>query len=87
MSMPLTGKETVDALADHWGKLFAIYLYREGIQEIIISSPEIEAIGEDPTKPTIVVQELEDGLHIKILPLTEACELARKNKHRGLGKS
>lgn len=87
MSMPLTGKATVDALADQWAKLFAIYLYREGIKEIVITVPDIALITEDPSEPTIVVQELEDGLHVKILPIKEAVALAEKNKHRGFGKS
>jgi hypothetical protein len=86
MSMPLSGKATVDALADQWAKLFAIYLYREGIKEIIISSPDIKAICDDTTEPTIVVQELADGLHVKILPITEALALAKQNKG-GFGKS
>lgn len=87
MSMPLTGKETVDALADQWAKLFAIYLYREGIKEIIIKIPDIEAIGKDPSDPTIVVQELEDGLHVRMMSLKEALELRAKNAHRGYSKS
>jgi len=80
MSMPLSGKATVDALADQWGKLLAIYLYREKIKEIIISSADIERLASDPTKPTIVVQELQDGLHVKILPIKDATALAKQNK-------
>lgn len=86
MNMPLSGKATVDAIANEWGKLFAIYLFREGIKEVVIGMPDIQKITEDATQPTIVVQELGDGLHIKILPINQAIKLAKENK-RGFGKS
>ena len=86
MSVPLSGKATVDALANEWAKLFAIYLYHEGIKEIVIKLPDILAMTDDAEAPTIVVQELQDGLHIKILPIKEAVALAKQNKS-GFGKS
>lgn len=84
--VPLSGKATVDALADHWAKLFAIYLHREGIKEVVIKIPEIERMTADASKPTIVVQELADGIHIQILPIDEAIRLAKQNKG-GFGRS
>lgn len=85
-SVPLSGKATVDALADQWAKLLAFYMHREGIKEILITAPDIQALVDDESQPTIVVQELQDGLHIKLLPISEAIALAKANKG-GFGKS
>lgn len=85
--VPMSGKATVDALANEWAKLFAIYLHREGINEVIITPRDIEAIGADgQMEKCIVVQELKDGLHIKLLPVGEAIALAKQHKG-GFGKS
>lgn len=86
MSTPLSGKATVDALADQWAKLFAFYLYREGIKEIVITAADIQKLADDPGQPTIVVQELNDGLHVMIMPIKEAMAMAQKFKG-GFGKS
>lgn len=87
MSMPLSGKSTVDALADEWSKLLAIYMLREGIKEIVITTKDIEAVGKDgQMENCIVVQELQDGLHIKMMKTADAIALAKQNK-RGFSKS
>lgn len=85
-TVPPSGKATVDALADHWAKLFATYLYREGIKDVVFSAEDFERITADATQPTIVVQELQDGLHVKILPIDEALKLAKQYKG-GFGQS
>lgn len=84
--VPLSGKATVDALADQWAKLFAIYLVREGIREVVITMEDAKRVHDDEGRPTIVVQELEDGIHVKILPIEQAIALAKANKG-GFGKS
>lgn len=78
--MPLSGKATVDAMADQWAKFLAIYMHREHIAEIVIAAKDVSAIMEDVTAPTIVVQELQDGLHIRLLPRLAAIGLAQKIK-------
>lgn len=85
-TVPPSGKATIDALADHWGKLFAIYLYSHGINEVVVTSSEIQKMMDDISEPTILVQELKDGIHIKILSKQAAIEEASKHKS-GFGKS
>lgn len=85
-TVPPSGKATVDALADHWGKLLATYMHREQIKEIIITAADLAAIADDPASPTILVQELEDGLHVHVMPVQDAMAMARRNKG-GFGKS
>lgn len=85
-SVPFSGKATVDAMADQWAKFMAIYMHRERIAEIVITAKDVRAINEDVNTPTIVVQELHDGLHIKVVPMEEAQRLAKANKG-GFGKS
>lgn len=72
MSKPLSGKETVDALANEWAKLLAVYMHRESIGEIVLTCGDIRSIQDDKDEPIIVVQELHDGLHIQLLPFSEA---------------
>lgn len=86
MSIPLSGKATVDALADQWGKIMAFWMYKTGVKEAVITTEDIEKYVSTPGELTIVVQELKDGLHVRLLPLTEA--LAEAKKYKGdFGKS
>lgn len=86
MSMPLSGKATVDALADQWGKLMAFWLHKTGVKDALITMKNIEDYAAVPGELTIVVQELSDGIHVRLLPLNEALAEARKHKG-GFGKS
>lgn len=83
--VPMSGKETVDAMADNWGKMMAFVLHKLNLREVVVSINDIEAAGA--TGKVICVQELDDGLHIMFLPLAEAKALAEKWKHRGFGRS
>lgn len=85
--MPLSGKATVDALADQWGKIMAFAMHKQGLGEIVINADDIRKYTDAPGDLTIVVQELNDGLHVQLLPLVEAKAMAEKFKHRGFGKS
>jgi hypothetical protein len=85
--VPLSGGATVDAVADHWGKLLAMYMHKAGLAEIVLTAADIEALGKDGEMEwCLVVQELADGLHIKLMSLAEAHEFAKQHKG-GFGKS
>ena len=87
-TVPPSGKATVDALADNWGKLFAAYMMKQGTKEVVLTVKDFESFGTDgEISHCIVVQELEDGLHIKLTSPEEATRLAKESKHRGFGKS
>lgn len=87
-SVPPSGKETVDALADEWGKLMAISMYKLGLTELVITADDIDkACGADGAmEKTLVVQELKAGLHIKLMATAEAIEFSKKHKG-GFGRS
>lgn len=85
-TVPPSGKATVDALADQWCKLLAIAMLKLGQDHIVITKSDIEAIASTGLEKTIVVQELDDGLHIRLMTTEEALALARQNKG-GFGKS
>lgn len=76
-TVPLSGKATVDALADQWGKLLAIHMYKEKIFEIVLSTQDIQNVIDDQDEPTLCVQELKDGLHIKLLSIKDVIELVK----------
>lgn len=85
--LPPSGKATVDALADNWGKLFAVAMLKLGQREIVITAADLTALGEDGEMANcLVVQELGDGLHIRLLPIDEAVREAARLKG-GAGKS
>jgi hypothetical protein len=87
MDIPNSGKSTVDALADQWGKLLAIYMNKQRKTEIVITIQDIQALaGSGESGKTIVAQELHDGLHIKLLPIAEAMRLEAQHKS-GFGRS
>lgn len=80
-TVPPSGKATVDALANEWGKLFAIYMLKSNLAEIVITAKDIEAVGIDgEIKHFLVVQELQDGLHIKLVSPEEAMRLTKESK-------
>lgn len=86
-TVPPSGKATVDALADEWGKLFAVYMEKNKHDHIVITVQDLESIGTDgEMRKCLVVQELKDGLHIHLKTPEEAMKMARQNK-TGFGKS
>lgn len=86
-SVPPSGKATVDALADQWAKLLSIAMHKLGHDHIVISEADIDAIGADgKMEKCIVVQELKDGIHLRLMPTAEAIAFAKQHKG-GFGKS
>ena len=62
---------------DQWHKFVAIMLYRYGNMRITMA--DVMAMPQDLA---VVVQELEDGVHLRLVHMDEAVELARE--HGGL---
>lgn len=84
--MPLSGKATVDALADQWGNIAAFMMRELGKEHVLLTPEGIAAFMADASQPTLVVQELSDGLHIRLVSMADALRMARENKG-GFGKS
>lgn len=60
-------------VAEHWHKLCALAVHRAG-GHIVITSDDIHEI----TGMAIQVQELHDGLHLRLISMQEAERLARE---------
>lgn len=77
--LPPSGKATVESLPDNWGKLFAVAMLKLGQREIVITAADLKALGEDGEMAhCLVVQELSDGLHIRLLSVDEAVREAAR---------
>lgn len=63
------------AMDGQWLKILAIYMHREGINEIVITEHDILSMSQDKA---LAIQELHDGMHIRVVELAEAVDLARK---------
>lgn len=66
---------TTQAISDHWHKLCALAVIKAG-GHVVITYRDIEAV---PPGVAITVQELQDGLHLRIVDADTADRLARKN--------
>lgn len=70
---------TTRAVSEHWHALAAVLMRKLGTEHVVITEPDLERMkpGE-----CIVVQELHDGLHLRIVDEVTAEKLARE--HGGL---
>lgn len=61
---------------DHWHKLAAILMHKSGVDHEVITLQDMEDI---PEGIFIVVQELTDGLHLRLVDEVTAHRLAREH--------
>jgi len=66
------------AVHDQWHKIAALLVQKLG-GSALITSADVMALGMDKA---VTVQELSDGIHVRIVSLAEAEKLARQ--HGGL---
>lgn len=67
------------AVHDHWHKLCALLMHKQGLQRVVITAEDIKALENGAS---IAVQEKHDGLHLFLVDEAQAKVLARK--HGGL---
>ena len=73
--MELNPNHTVtDAIRQHWQKLLALLVLRNGGHVVLT----LDELRQFPADMAIAVQEKDDGLHLRTLPLEEAKALARR---------
>lgn len=63
------------AIHDQWYKFCALIMSKYDLHNVIITMDDIHKLGSDKC---LAVQEKLDGLHIRLIDLEEAEELARK---------
>jgi hypothetical protein len=61
------------AVHDHWHKIAALLVQKLG-GSALITSDDVLALGVDKA---VTVQELSDGLHVRIISLSEGEKLAK----------
>jgi hypothetical protein len=64
------------AIHDHWHKICALMMLKLNQKHIVITMADVLAMGDDANAVTI--QELPDGIHIRLVSMEEGEVLARK---------
>lgn len=67
----------VKQVEDHWHKIAAVLMCRLKQSHVVITSEELVAALTASPERTMVLQELNDGLHIHYIPIAEAKRLAK----------
>lgn len=84
-TVPPSGKATVDALADQWAKILSAYMIKTGVSHFVLTPGDVDKLSRN-MENSIVVQELEDGLHVHYTDTQTAMKMAREHR-TGFGKS
>lgn len=66
---------TTMTMHDHWHKIAAVLMRKFGLEHVVITAADINRI---PEGNFIVLQELNDGLHLKFVDEKTAIALARR---------
>lgn len=45
--VPLSGKQTVDGLADQWAKILSVIMFKHNLMDVTLTSEDIEKLGTD----------------------------------------
>ena len=61
---------------DHWHKLCAILMHKFKTDHEVITIADIEEIPDDQV---IVIQDLSNGLHLRLMHVSEATKLAKQH--------
>lgn len=61
---------------DHWHKLCALVMLKLGRPHVVITMADVMKLGDDCNAVTI--QELDDGIHLRLVSMEEGNRLARK---------
>lgn len=71
---------TMKAMQHQWMKLAALIMWRTGTAEVVITEKDLEQFSCLPAEsmPTIIVDDMKDGLHVMLMPMDEAKRYAKK---------
>jgi len=86
---PLSGKATVDALTNEWGKILAIIMLKYNHLDIILTPEDVEKLGKDGNMEYALVPgpaSFPQDIRIRLMKIKDAIEEAKKHKG-GFGRS
>jgi hypothetical protein len=65
---------------DYWQKIAALIMYKAGLQKIVWTNEELQAVAEIPLEqvPTIIVHAHRESMDILLMPLDKAREYAAR---------
>lgn len=69
------GNHDHQSVQHQWHKLAALLMQCLKADQVVVTMADVEALNARDV--AITVQELPDGIHIRLVPTTEAFELAR----------
>lgn len=68
---------TTTVVREQWHKLCALLMAKLGTDHVVITAADIDRLVREGGGRAIVVQELADGLHLRMVDPAEADRLAR----------
>ena len=68
---------TTRKFSDQWHKLLAVMMHKNGVTHVVITAADVEAATA--TGLNISVQELKDGIHLRLVDDETAIQLARQH--------
>lgn len=82
--IPLSGKATVDALADQWGTILALIMHKYNITDVMLTPSDMQALGTDGVMRYSLVPgpgKFPNEIRIRLMPIAEA--IAEAKRHTG----
>ena len=71
--------EPLRKMRGNWQKVIMLMMHRSGKDHVIITPEDIDVLNVELEDKALVVQELEDGLHLTLMDYDEAMDKARAN--------
>ena len=65
------------AMHDQWHKMFVTLMIKLKMNHVLITMDDVRKAVDDPNN-CITVQELDDGIHFRLISREDAVELAKK---------
>ena len=72
-----------EAFSGQWHKLLMILMHKQGLKHIVLSAEDVFAATASHEGQNMVVQELEDGIHLRVVSDPEVKQILRGTKNHG----
>lgn len=72
------GPNPLPGLEGQWHKIAALLMFKAGQREVVISGDDVERALGNAAGMNVLVQELEDGIHVWLVADAEVAELRRR---------
>lgn len=68
--------KTTSTVRDHWHKIAALLMKKANLKHVVITTADIDDLARQDL--AIAIDDRPDGLHVSMVPMTQAVEMAKK---------